>query len=107
MTALHRMRQYQQQAARSASPEQLVGTLYDLGIAACYREDRPKVRAVLKELLAGLDFARGGEIAGRLHAIYTYCLTESALGDLASVAELLEGLREAWAEGVLARRPAA
>jgi flagellar protein FliS len=100
------MRQYQHQAIATSSPERLVVKLYDLGIAACYRDDRPKVRAVLVELMAALNHDRGGDIAGRLQAIYEYCLNESALGNLGVVAELLGGLREAWQEGVLCR-PAA
>lgn len=97
------MRQYQHQAIATASPERLVVKLYDLGIAACYRDDRPKVRAVLVELMAALNHERGGELAGRLQAIYEYCLNESAMGNLSLVAELLAGLREAWQEGVVRR----
>ena len=37
----------------------------------------------------------------------SFCLNESALGDLGTVAELLGGLRDAWHEGVLARPAAA
>lgn len=98
-----RMRQYQHQDVTSASPERLVLKLYDLGIAACYRGDRPQARAVLVELMASLDHEQGGELAARLYALYAYCLDESALGDLVPVAELLDGLREAWQEGVLSR----
>ena len=103
----HRMRQYQQQALATASPDRLVAKLYDLGISACHRDDRTKVRAVLVELMSALDHEHGGELAGRLHAIYEFCLNESALGDLATVGELLDGLRQAWQEGVLARPVAA
>jgi len=106
MNSMLRMRQYQQQAVRSASPEQLILKLYDLGIASCHREDRAKVRAVLVELIAGLDFKQGGEIARRLSGIYEYCLSESATGDLAAIEALLTGLREAWKKGVMARKAA-
>ena len=106
MYTANRMRQYQQQAIVSASPEQLVAKLYDLGVAACLREDRQKLRAVLVELMAGLNFEQGGELAGRLHGLYEYCLTESATGDLAVIGELLAGLRDAWRQGVLGRRAA-
>ena len=101
-----RMRQYQKQAARSASPERLVAKLYDLGVAACHQGDRAKLRAVLVELVGGLDFARGGEVAGRLYALYDFCLRESIDGDLGRVAALLSGLRDAWREGVLCARAA-
>lgn len=106
MTAQHRLRQYQQQAVATASPERLIAKLYDLGVVACHRGDRARVRAVLVELMTALDLERGGELAGRLRALYEYCLQQSALGDLAGVAEILDGLRQAWAEATLVR-PAA
>ena len=106
MSSLLRMRQYQQQAIRSASPEQLVLKLYDHGIASCRRSDRAKVRAVLVELVSSLDFERGGDLAHGLLALYEYCLTESATGDLNTVEEVLGGLRQAWKQGVVARKAA-
>ena len=104
-TAL-RMRQYQQQAVASASPEQLIAKLYDLGVSACLRSDRPKVRAVLVELIGSLNVEAGGELAHQLYALYEYCLTESISGDLETVAQLLSELRDAWKEGVLMRKAA-
>lgn len=100
------MRQYQEQAVVSASPEQLVAKVYEIGITACHRGDREKVRAVLHELIAGLNFQEGGELASKLHAIYEYCQTAAAGGDLDTVGELLTGLRDAWRDGVLARQAA-
>jgi flagellar protein FliS len=104
-TAL-RMRQYQQQAVASASPEQLIAKLYDLGVSACHRSDRSKVRAVLVELIGSLNFEAGGELAQRLHALYEFCLNESISGDLNVVCELLTGLRDTWKEGVLMSKAA-
>jgi flagellar protein FliS len=101
------LRQYQHQSIATASPERLIAKLYDLGIAACHRGDRAKARAVLVELMGALDHERGGDVAARLHSIYEFCLNESALGDLDAVGELLDGLREAWHDGVLARPAAA
>ena len=102
-----RMRQYERQAIATSTPEQLVAKLYDLGVAACYRADRPKVRAVLVELAGSLDREAGGDVAAGLHALYAFCLRESAGGDLDVVADVLGGLREASHEGVLAARAAA
>ena len=101
-----RMRQYQRQAVASASPDQLIAKLYDLGVAACRQGDRPKLRAVLIELIAGLNFDKGGELAQRLHALYEYCLLETSSGDLDVIAALLDGLRTAWKQGVLHRKAA-
>lgn len=98
--------QYQQQSITTASSERLVLKLYDLGIASCRRDDRAKLRSVLVELMSSLDFERGGEIADRLHALYEFCLNESAMGSLDTVQDILEGLREAWAEGVIQKRAA-
>ena len=101
-----RMRQYQRQAIVSASPDQLIAKLYDIAVAACRREDRAKLRAVLVELIASLNFEKGGEVAQRLHALYEYCLLECGSGDLTAIAELLDGLRTAWKQGVLHRKAA-
>lgn len=98
--------QYQQQSIATASPERLVLKLYDLGIASCRRDDRAKVRSVLVELMSSLNHERGGDIAARLQALYEFCLNESAMGELDTVQDILEGLREAWQEGVLERKAA-
>ena len=100
------MRQYQRQAVLSASPEQLVAKLYDLGVAACHRADRSKLRAVLVELMGSLDLEAGGDLATRLQGLYAFCLQESVEGDLVVIADLLGGLRDAWRESVLAARAA-
>ena len=92
---------YQQQSVKTATPEKLILELYNLGVRACREDDRDKVRSVLVELLGSLDHDRGGEIADRLQAIYEYCLNESATGDLSDVQDILEGLRDAWKEGVI------
>ena len=74
MYAQHKMLQYQQQSVSSASPEQLILKLYDLGITSCHRGDQ---------------------------GIYEFCLNDSALGELGTTAEILGGLRDAWREGVM------
>lgn len=101
MYAPNPMRQYQEQAIASSSPAQLVLKLYDLGIQCCLREDRPRLRAVLAELVGSLNFEEGGDIADRLYALYEYCLNESVHGDLTIVKDVLDGLREAWKQGVV------
>lgn len=106
MSTKSRLNSYQTQAVLSASPEQLIVKLYDLGIAACHREDRYKVRAVLRELISALDMERGGDIAGRLYALYAFCMDQAATGDLEAVADLLSGLREAWKSSVVGVRAA-
>lgn len=89
---------YQRQDVLSASPTQLVAKLYDLGILACNTNDRFKLRKVLIELIASLNFAEGGEIAVRLSQIYEFCMRESVAGDLNVIGEMLSELRETWKE---------
>ena len=90
---------YQRQDVLSASPTQLVAKLYDLGILACNTHDRFKLRKVLIELIASLNFAEGGDIAIRLSQIYEFCMRESVSGDLKVIGEMLSELRETWKEG--------
>lgn len=106
MYAAHRMRQYQQQAIASSSPEQLILKLYDLGIQCCLQGDRSKLRAVLAELVGSLNFENGGDIAERLYSLYEYCIGQSVDGDLEVIRDVLSGLRDAWKQGVVARKAA-
>lgn len=106
MYAANPMRQYQEQAIASSSPAQLILKLYDLGIQCCLQDDRPKLRAVLAELVGSLNFEEGGDIANRLYSLYEYCLNESIDGDLSAVKDVLSGLRDAWKQGVLSRQAA-
>ena len=95
------LRQYQQQAVRTASPAQLVDKLYGIGVAAAEAGDGDRVRRALVELMAALDLERGGAVAEGLHGLYTFSLKAVAEGDLATVAEILGGLRGAWREATL------
>ena len=98
MQTTHAAHQYQRQDVLSASPTQLVAKLYDLGILACNTNDRFKLRKVLIELIASLNFEEGGEIAIRLSQIYEFCMRESVSGDLMVIGEMLSDLRETWKE---------
>jgi flagellar protein FliS len=100
------MQRYQAQAVRTASPEQLIAKLYDLGIRACHSGDRSKLRAVLRELISSLDLEKGGELAGRLYALYEFCMSYSVEGDLDTITEILGGLREAWKDAFMISRAA-
>ena len=100
--------QYQQQAVRNASPAALIDKLYGIGVSAARSGDAVRARRALVELIAALDLERGGEMAATLRELYTFALRSVNAGDLAIVAELLGGLREAWRAGPLAadRAPA-
>jgi len=108
MSSPHALRQYQQQAVRNASPAALIDKLYGIGVSAARSGDAVRARRALVELIAALDLERGGEMAATLRELYTFALRSVNAGDLAIVAELLGGLREAWRAGPLAadRAPA-
>lgn len=118
--------QYQEVAARSASPAQLVVMVYDhlllnLRRARLAAEQQnvelrlasvDRARAALAELLATLDMERGGAVAAQLGSLYTFLLSE--LVELGSrpqperhdrVIAMAAELREAFA--TIAAAPAA
>jgi flagellar protein FliS len=110
---------YRDNAVLTASPEQLVVMLYDgarrfltqaavamrAGDLATSNERLRRAEAIIAELRATLDHEAGGEIAGRLEAIYAFCerhLMEARFkrdaGHIEQVSKLLAELREAWAQ---------
>ena len=109
---------YRESSVLTASPEQLVVMLYDganrflVQAAAAIRiGDREathnrlrRAEAIIEELHGTLDMSQG-EVAQRLASIYVFCrrlLNEARIERNAQkvdqVAELLAGLREAWAQ---------
>jgi flagellar protein FliS len=109
---------YRESAVLTAPPERLVVMLYDgarrflFQAATAMREgDVPtaherlrRAEKIVEHLLATLDMAQG-EIAGKLEAIYVFCLQLLAEGRmrqdparLDKVGELLGELHESWAE---------
>jgi flagellar secretion chaperone FliS len=110
---------YQQNDVLTATPGRLVVLLYDGAgrflrrAAAALRAENletsnaalQRAEAIIDELLATLDFERGGEIAASLRDLYLFCRRE--LNDarlerdadkIETVADLLAELREAWAQ---------
>ena len=114
--------QYQQAAATTAGPAQLVLMLYDgalvrLEVAheaiedgrrAAAHEALVRVQAIVDELTVSLDLDRGGEVARNLAELYDYCsrqLVEANIhkdaGLVADVEAVLRNLRDAWDQGVV------
>ncbi|MER3472743.1 MAG: flagellar export chaperone FliS [Armatimonadota bacterium] len=110
---------YQRTQVDTASPVRLIVMLYDgairflrQGQSAMQRGDREKqndylVRAqrILAELTSSLNLEEGGEIAVNLMALYQFMTEQLVLanlqddvGKVQKVREMLEGLREAWAQ---------
>ena len=108
---------YTEDEVLHASPEKLVQILYELGIKslAAARECSvaknisARVRHINKafdvvtELMSGLDFEAGGEIAKNYGRIYDYCQrrlieanTKQSDSILAEIQGLIEDLNEAW-----------
>ena len=108
---------YAENEVLNAPPERLVQILYELGIKAIvsareclHTKDIPgRVRQINKafdvtvELLKGLDYEGGGDIATNYGRIYDYCQrrllaanTSQSDEILAEVQALFEDLSEAW-----------
>jgi flagellar secretion chaperone FliS len=111
--------QYRQQAATTASPAQLVMMLYDGALAEIARAERAlsatpvdvedahdclsRAQAIVMELSLTLDHERGGQVAGHLASLYTYCSEQlitanvrKSPAELPSVRDVITGLRDAW-----------
>ncbi len=118
---------YQRTQVDTASPVRLIVMLYDGAIRflrqgqdAMQRGDREKqnhylVRAqrILAELTSALNLEQGGEIAVNLMALYQFMNEQLVLANLQDdmekvqrVREMLESLREAWAQAEVAVREA-
>lgn len=110
---------YQRTQVDTASPTRLVVMLYDgavrflrQGQEAMQRGDREKqnhclVRAqrIVAELMSSLNIEEGGEIAANLMGLYQFMTEQLVLANIEDdaqrvqkVREMLESLREAWAE---------
>ena len=116
--AAHPTSAYRSSSVLTASSEQLVVMLYDgarrfLHQAAVAMRSRQvglanakltRAEEILRHLRATLDSDQG-QIAERLHAIYSFCLGHCSRarfdqdpGKLEYVSSLLAGLRDAWAQ---------
>lgn len=109
--------QYQQAAASTAGPAQLVLMLYDgallrlesaeaaitAGRIGDAHEPIMRAQAIVDELNVTLDTARGGEVAANLRELYLYCsqrlVDANVAKDARMIAEVrrhLTGLRDSW-----------
>lgn len=128
MTADNPIASYFRSSVEGASPEELVGLLYEGVVAGLHRAIKaleagaiePRVReinrclAITAELRASLDFERGGKVAESLRRFYEIAksrMLEASIQQskplLLELAEQFHGLREAWRQVEHAVRPAA
>jgi flagellar protein FliS len=108
---------YRDSSVLTAPPERLVVMLYDgahrflfqaahamrSGDIALMNNRMQRAEAIISELRGTLNFEQGGEIAGRLESIYTFCqrhLLEARIKrdpkKIEQVMKLLAELRDAW-----------
>lgn len=116
---------YRETRIKTASPAQLVVMLYDEAVKQCdiaigllqdgtkknpqniekVHKALGKVQDIITELMAGLDFDSGGDIAEDLFALYVWFgrqILEANLAKdpepVASVRAMMDDLRSAWSE---------
>jgi flagellar protein FliS len=116
---------YRETRVKTASPAQLVVMLYDEAVKQCdialaYLKDDVKknpqyiekinkslgkVQDIITELMAGLDFDAGGDIAQDLFALYVWFSREILEANLekdaakvTAVRNMIDELRGAWSE---------
>jgi flagellar protein FliS len=114
-------REYLKTQIQTASREQLVLMLYDGAIRfSDQARDRIvtgdlegahdlliRAQNIVLELLYALDRKTGGEVAGNLASLYTYCYNRLVEANVHHAPErvdestsVLKGLREAWAQAI-------
>jgi len=119
MPIFSQSQRYREVQAATASPAELVVLLYEAAIGAVrqarrFLEERDfnhahqqtvKAQKAIAELLAVLDCERGGRLAANLQDIYRFLLQHLMQANLhkdgkrlAEVEQLLEPLRDAWAQ---------
>ncbi len=110
---------YQRTSVVTADPGKLILMCYEGAIdhlkAAknCYLSGEYEAKAasvqkaldIIHELTQGLDFAKGGEVARNLNALYAYMMRRITEGDIQKdcqafdqVIRMLEELEDAWKE---------
>jgi len=107
---------YRQTTIATADPVAITTMLFDGALRAMRRarmrheegrrdeflKELERAYLIVGELLATLDFERGGDLAKQLSGIYAYCLrqlVEATLGDLEKLAEAekhIGRIAEAW-----------
>ena len=90
---------YRRQEILTASPGQLVLKLYDYVIIACKKKDEEGASNALIELIDSLNFDYEEPAVGLLR-LYTYILGKVRSNEYSEALDMLEDLRDAWAEAL-------
>ncbi len=86
---------YLSQKILTASPEQLISYIFDVGIASCARKDREKACKAVQELIHALNFDYR-EMATNFFQMYRYILNTIQKGNFDEAYELLNDLKKTW-----------
>jgi flagellar protein FliS len=86
----------------AVSPERLILRLYDIGIESCLASNKDKVKRVLNELIAALDFEYR-ELSSSFYDLYQFALRLVDNDKLNEVLPIFQGLRSSWEKLVAAR----
>ncbi|ACI17096.1 flagellar protein FliS [Coprothermobacter proteolyticus DSM 5265] len=87
-----------EQEIMNAPVQKLVLMVYDLIITSLQKGDIFKARSAIKELIDGLDFENGGEVAKNLMSLYEYAYRLIGENQIEEASKVFEELREAWVQ---------
>ena len=92
---------YRHHQVAAATPPELILFIYDVAVTACLKQDQQKTRSAFIALIDALDFEHQ-EMAMALLSLYRYCLELVGKRQFEAARPIVEGLREAWAQGMAA-----
>lgn len=90
---------YLNQKVMSASPEQLIGYVYDIAVAACKRKDKIKSIQAVNLLIKSLRFDYR-EIATTFYRVYSAILDKIYSESYEDAESMLAELREIWVKAM-------
>lgn len=90
---------YQIQQIKNATPNELIGILYDMAIQSTYRKDQVRLIKILTLLMRSLN--HDYEVAENFFNLYEYCQHIARDNKFDEVRDLLTGIRDAWYQSVV------
>jgi flagellar protein FliS len=94
----HARQRFLEQEIMNAPVQKLVLLVYDLIITSLQKGDVLKARAAIRELIDGLDFENGGEVAKNLMGLYEYAYRMIGESNIDEALKVFTELRDAWVE---------
>lgn len=96
---IKKLQLYQKSQVMSLDPIQLLLKVYDFTIVNCKKNDLTKASKGLVELISALNFDYEETCLG-LFRLYQYCMDKIKVGDFDEAVEILQRLRDSWAEAL-------